>query len=132
MVGIISGEMLQLASEGVAYVQLDMGFNAYVMNERFEEFKRAGNNPEEALTRDIAADNRCYDLLPDRVIRAMHLCRGSRTSWGGGTGGYDWLAERLFDQLHVDRFLLEYDTERVGGFEPLRFMPKEKSLCWAW
>lgn len=126
LVGIISGEMLQLASEGVAYVQLDLGFNVYVDNERFEELERAGNNPEEALKRDIAADNSCYDLLPDGVIRAMHLCRGSRTSWSGGTGGYDWLAERLFDQLHVDRFLLEYDTERSGGFEPLRYMPKGK------
>ena len=126
LVEIISAEMLQLTSEGVAYIQLDMGFSVYVINERFEEFERAGSNPEYELQRDIAADNLCYDLLPPTIIRAMHLCRGSRTSWSGGIGGYDWLAERLFDQLHVDRFLLEYDTERAGGFEPLRFMPKGK------
>ena len=45
-----------------------------------------------------------------------------------GTGGYDWLAERLFSELHVDRYLLEYDSERAGGFEPLRFMPKDKTV----
>jgi 5-methyltetrahydropteroyltriglutamate--homocysteine methyltransferase len=56
----------------------------------------------------------------------MHLCRGSRISWLDGEGGYDWLAERLLDQLRVDRFLLEYDTEQVGGFAPLRFLPKGK------
>jgi 5-methyltetrahydropteroyltriglutamate--homocysteine methyltransferase len=47
-------------------------------------------------------------------------------SWGGGQGSYDALAEQLFSELHVDRFLLEYDTDRAGGFEPLRFLPKDK------
>ncbi len=56
----------------------------------------------------------------------MHLCRGSRITWIDGKGSYDWLAERLLDQLHVDRFLLEYDTALVGGFAPLRFLPKGK------
>jgi 5-methyltetrahydropteroyltriglutamate--homocysteine methyltransferase len=54
----------------------------------------------------------------------MHLCRGNRVAWAGGSGGYDLAAEQLFNGLHVDRFLLEYDTERAGGFEPLRFVPR--------
>ena len=56
----------------------------------------------------------------------MHLCRGSRAGFARRTGSYEWLAERLFRELHVDRFLLEYDSERVGSFEPLRHLPKGK------
>jgi 5-methyltetrahydropteroyltriglutamate--homocysteine methyltransferase len=83
-----------------------------------------GLDPEHELAADIAAENACWELLPqERVVRAMHLCRGSRTT-ARGTGGYEWLAEHLFDQLNVDRFLLEYDSQLVGGFEPLRFLPK--------
>jgi 5-methyltetrahydropteroyltriglutamate--homocysteine methyltransferase len=61
----------------------------------------------------------------------MHLCRGSRASWDRGTGTYDWLAERLFNALRVDRFLLEYDSQHVGGFEPLRFPAGDRSMIGA-
>ena len=60
-------------------------------------------------------------------MRASHLCRGSRTV-ARGKGGYDWLAEQLFDQLHVERFLFEYDSEAAGGFEPLRLVPPGKTV----
>ena len=56
----------------------------------------------------------------------MHLCRGNNRSHWYAEGGYDAIAERLFHELAVDRFLLEYDDERSGSFEPLRFVPKEK------
>ncbi len=81
------------------------------------------------LAQDIAAENRCYDALPrHQVVLGSHLCRGNRNSWGGLRGGYDAVAEQLFNELHVDRFLLEYDTERAGSFEPLRFLPKDKTV----
>ena len=65
--------------------------------------------------------------MTDRDIVCKGLAQesfdASRTT-ARGSGGYEWLAEHLFNQLHVDRFLLEYDTEQSGGFEPLRFVPK--------
>jgi 5-methyltetrahydropteroyltriglutamate--homocysteine methyltransferase len=56
----------------------------------------------------------------------MHLCRGNSRSRWVHQGGYDAIAERVFSELDVDRFLLEYDSERAGTFEPLRFVPKDK------
>jgi 5-methyltetrahydropteroyltriglutamate--homocysteine methyltransferase len=127
LVAIVSSEMRALASEGAAYLQLDEGFTRYVDDGWRERLKEQGLDPVAVLQGDIAADNECYDAVRrDGVTVAMHLCRGSRMSWQRGTGGYDWLAEQLFDALHVDRFLLEYDSDRVGGFEPLRFLPKGK------
>jgi 5-methyltetrahydropteroyltriglutamate--homocysteine methyltransferase len=127
-VPIYQDEMRALADDGVAYIQMDEGFISYVNDNWRESLRAQGLDPEKELTADIAAENACWDLLPpDRVARAMHICRGSRTA-ARGTGGYEWLAEHLFDQLHVDRFLLEYDSELVGGFEPLRFLPKGKTV----
>ena len=57
---------------------------------------------------------------------AIHLCRGNNRSHWYAEGGYDAIAEKLFGELHVDRFLLEYDDQRSGGFEPLRFVPRGK------
>ncbi len=62
------------------------------------------------------------------VILAIHLCRGNNRSQWYAEGGYDAIAEKLFGQLQVDTFLLEYESERAGTFEPLRFMPRGKSV----
>ena len=121
---IIGGELRALVEEGVAYLQLDEGFNRYVNGGWRAQVEGRGVDPEAALTADIAAENACYDALPrERVTLGSHLCRGSRTR-AVGVGSYDWLAERLFGELHVDRFLLEYDTDAAGGFAPLRHLPK--------
>jgi len=120
---IVQGEMKELVADGAAYLQLDEGFTAYADPDRQ---KLLGiNNPEQALEEDIALENSCHDAVKrDGLTLAMHLCRGSRASFARGKGSYEWLAEHLFSRLHVDRFLLEYDSDRVGGFEPLRHMPK--------
>lgn len=124
---IVRGEMVALAGDGASYLQLDEGFNAYVDEDWRAKLVADGRSVEDQLAKDLAADNSCYDAVRGTgVTLAMHLCRGSRISWIDGKGSYDWLAERLLDQLHVDRFLLEYDTALVGGFEPLRFLPKDK------
>jgi 5-methyltetrahydropteroyltriglutamate--homocysteine methyltransferase len=60
------------------------------------------------------------------VILAIHLCRGNNRSHWYASGGYDAIAEKLFGTLRVDRFVLEYDDERAGTFEPLRLVPKDK------
>ena len=126
--GIVKQEMQALADEGASYLQLDEGFTIYAEPERLRMMADAREDPEQALERDIALENACYDAVrKPGVTLAMHLCRGSRAGIARGRGGYDWLATHLFDRLHVDRFLLEYDNEsRVGGFEPLQHMPKGK------
>jgi 5-methyltetrahydropteroyltriglutamate--homocysteine methyltransferase len=124
---IVREEMRALVADGVHYLQLDEGFNAYVNDEWRAGLAAEGRSAGAQLEQDIAADNACYDAVRDAgVTVAMHLCRGSRFGWIDGRGGYEWLAEQLFDRLHADRFLLEYDTGLIGGFEPLRFLPKGK------
>jgi 5-methyltetrahydropteroyltriglutamate--homocysteine methyltransferase len=124
--GIVQGEMAALVADGAAYLQFDEGFTIYAEPDRMKVMGIADH--ERAIEEDIALENACYDSVrrPGLTL-AMHLCRGSRASFARGRGGYDWLAEHLFSRLHVDRFLLEYDnSERVGGFEPLRHVPKGK------
>lgn len=124
---IVKGELATLAKDGVPYLQLDEGFTVYVDSGR-AVMLGGERGREAAIEADIAAENSCYaDARAAGAVTAMHVCRGSRAGFLRGSGGYDWLAERLFDRLDVDRFLLEYDDrERAGGFEPLRNMPKGK------
>jgi 5-methyltetrahydropteroyltriglutamate--homocysteine methyltransferase len=131
IVAIFREEMVALAGEGVPYLQLDKVPTTYLNEQSREALKGRGIDPDEALAREIAYENTCYDAVrakhPD-VILALHLCRGNRVGFSGGTGSYEAAAEMVFNQEHVDRFLLEYDTERAGGFEPLRFVPKGKTV----
>jgi len=66
------------------------------------------------------------------VTLGIHLCRGNNRSHWYAEGGYDAIAERLFEELAVDRFLLEYDDERSGSFDALRFVPKSKMVVLGW
>jgi 5-methyltetrahydropteroyltriglutamate--homocysteine methyltransferase len=75
------------------------------------------------MDESIAADNAVIDGIAG-VTFGIHLCRGNVRSMWHREGGYDAIAERLFNTLKHDRLLLEYDTERAGSFEPLRFVPK--------
>ncbi len=123
---IVQGEMKALVADGASYLQLDEGFTAYADPDRLKALGPDAN-PETAMDEDVALENACYDAVRrEGLTLAMHLCRGSRASFNRGRGSYDFLAEHLFHKLHVDRFLLEYDSDKVGGFEPLRFMPKGK------
>jgi 5-methyltetrahydropteroyltriglutamate--homocysteine methyltransferase len=128
LVPIYQDEMRALVSEGVSYIQLDEGFTRYGRPEAREAMRGAGDDPEALLARDIEIENACYAAAKGAdVVLGSHLCRGSRTA-SRGDGDYEWLAERLFGELDVDRFLFEYDSEAVGGFEPLRFLPKGKTV----
>jgi len=81
------------------------------------------------LTASLNADNACFAAAKrPGVTLAIHLCRGNNRSHWYAEGGYDAIAERLFHELEVDRFLLEYDDERSGGFEPLRLVPRGKMV----
>ncbi len=77
----------------------------------------------------VAGDNASFaGLARDGVTIAVHICRGNSRSRWYTEGGYDAIAEKLFSRLEVDRFLLEYDTDRSGGFEPLRLVPRGKDV----
>jgi len=130
-VSIIRTEIEALIAEGVPYIQLDNPhYPDYISEERCEQWRAIGIDPDQALLEDIEADNSSIAGFhgPD-VTLAMHFCRGN--SGGGGwhtAGGYDRIAEQIFSSLNVDTFLLEYDSKRAGTFEPLRFMPKGRTV----
>jgi 5-methyltetrahydropteroyltriglutamate--homocysteine methyltransferase len=128
---IIKDEVIALIGEGVPYVQIDNPhYPDYLPDDRREQWRSLGVDPEQALQDDIDADNACLRGFDrSNVTLAMHLCRGNGAGGGWHTsGGYDRIAEQLFSQLEVDAFLLEYDSDRAGTFEPLRFMPKGKTV----
>ena len=84
-----------------------------------------GRDPEANFARSIAAEAAVVSGF-DNVTFGIHLCRGNQRSMWHREGTYDAVAERLFNELPHDRFLLEYDLPRAGGFEPLRYVPKGK------
>ena len=84
-----------------------------------------GEDPEQNIERSIRADNQVIADFPD-ITFGIHLCRGNRQSMWHREGSYDAIAEKLFNGLNHSRLLLEYDTERAGSFEPLRWVPKGK------
>ena len=128
---VIRDEVKALIDEGVPYIQLDNPhYTDWVSEDIRDRYKAIGIDPMQALRDDVEADNASIAGL-DRgnVVIGMHYCRGN--TGGGGwhkSGGYDWVAETSFGGLDVDNFLLEYDTERAGGFEPLKYMPKGKTV----
>ncbi len=130
LVSIVVGEVKAVADEGVPYIQIDEpSYTCYVDEGQRQEMRQAGIDLDRALEEAIAADNACLDgARREGVTLAVHLCRGNSRSQWISEGGYDPIAERLFSSLQVDRFLLEYDTERSGGFQPLRFVPKGKTV----
>ena len=118
----------QLAEAGCPYVQMDApSYTAYVDARSMEKMKSSGIDPGAQLARSIGADNAVIAGIDD-VVFGIHLCRGNVRSMWHREGAYDAIAERLFNGLDHRRFLLEYDTERAGGFEPLRFVPKSKTV----
>jgi 5-methyltetrahydropteroyltriglutamate--homocysteine methyltransferase len=128
VVGIQRRVVHELADAGCPYVQIDAPSYAEQLDpRRLEEARARGEDPARRLERDIAADNAVLEGLQG-VVTGIHLCRGGFPEGSPmlATGSYESIAERLFNDLRHDRFLLEYATERAGGFEPLRFVPKGK------
>ena len=127
---IIRDEMQWLVSKGVTYIQFDAPYYTHYLDPRQREQMQAeGRDPDRELAEGIAGDNAAFKDVPrDRVTVAAHLCRGNSRGRWFTEGGYDRIAERLFGSLDVDRLLLEFDDERSGGFEPLRFVPAGKTV----
>jgi 5-methyltetrahydropteroyltriglutamate--homocysteine methyltransferase len=126
---IIKREMAALAAEGVPYIQIDAPRYSYYLDPKWREWLRTemGGDPDKLLDEALAADNACFKAARKPGVElAIHLCRGNNRSKWYAEGGYDAIAEKMFNTLDVDRFLLEYEDERSGSFEPLRFVPKGK------
>jgi 5-methyltetrahydropteroyltriglutamate--homocysteine methyltransferase len=123
----VEREMIEgLRRAGCRYVHIDApGYTAYVDDEMLEAMRARGEDPQANLERSIRADNDIVAGFPE-ITFGIHLCRGNSRSQWHRKGSYDAIAERLFNGLAHQRFLLEYDDERSGGFEPLRFVPKGK------
>jgi 5-methyltetrahydropteroyltriglutamate--homocysteine methyltransferase len=129
IVEIMKKDFDTLAAGGAQYVQIDAPRYSYYMDPKWREWikREMGQEPDAALDEALRADNACLDAArKPGVILAIHLCRGNNRSHWYAEGGYEAVAEKLFGTLRVDRFLLEYDDERAGTFEPLRLVPKDK------
>jgi 5-methyltetrahydropteroyltriglutamate--homocysteine methyltransferase len=130
LVEIVRDDVLWLVAQGVQYIQFDAPYYSHYLDPRQQEsMRKSGMDPFQELENAIAGDNAVLRGVPrDGVTFALHVCRGNSRSRWYAEGGYDAIAEKLFGLLQVDRFLLEYDTGRSGGFEPLRLVPRGKTV----
>jgi 5-methyltetrahydropteroyltriglutamate--homocysteine methyltransferase len=131
IVPIIKAEIQALADEGVKYIQIDAPRYSYYIDPKWRGYVKdeMGMDPDQALDEAIRADNACLEgLKREGLVIAFHLCRGNNRSQWYAEGSYDPIAEKLFNQLSVDMFLLEYESERAGTFDPLRFVPRNKGV----
>ena len=128
---IMRDEVQALIEEGASYVQLDApSYSTFYDTRRRETLKQSGVDPAEAFAAAVAADNAMIQGIKrsPEVVIGIHFCRGNKRSSWGAEGSYEPIAEKAFGSLKMDRYLLEFDTERAGGFEPLRFVPKGKTV----
>jgi 5-methyltetrahydropteroyltriglutamate--homocysteine methyltransferase len=122
-------EIASLADAGCTYLQLDEISFAYLCDQSIRDRIRADGIDPDAVTRDYTRIvNEIAAGAPDSMTVAVHTCRGNFQSMWMAEGGYGKVAEIVFDQPDVDAYFMEYDTERAGGFEPLKYMPKKKRV----
>src|SRR5712671_2693114 len=128
VVAIERAIVTSLVDAGCRYIHIDApGFTAYVDPPTLAQMRARGEDPMVNFDRSLKAETAVVQGLGD-VATGIHLCRGNQRSMWHREGTYDAIAERLFNELPHDRFLLEYDSPRAGGFEPLRFVPKGKTV----
>jgi methionine synthase II (cobalamin-independent) len=122
-------EIAELATAGCRYVQLDEVAIAILCDPAArEKVKQAGGDPDQLVDLYIDAINEAVKGKPEGVTVGVHVCRGNYKGMYLSEGGYDSVGERFFGRTRVNHFLLEFDTPRAGGFEPLRFVPKDKGV----
>ncbi|HEX2200001.1 MAG TPA: 5-methyltetrahydropteroyltriglutamate--homocysteine S-methyltransferase [Burkholderiales bacterium] len=120
-------EIRALVEAGARYLQLDDTSIAFICDPAHRDYVRSwGVDPQRLLLKYAEVINACLEGLPDEVSVTLHQCRGNREGNWAAEGGYDPVAEVLFNRIEVDGYFLEYDTARAGGFEPLRLLPKGK------
>jgi 5-methyltetrahydropteroyltriglutamate--homocysteine methyltransferase len=117
------------AAAGCRYLQLDEVFIAMLCDPKYRQaMKDRGDDPERLgeLYGDLI--NVAMSDIPSDMTITMHMCRGNYKSTYMGAGGYEAVQEILFNKIKVHGFFMEYDSERAGGFEPLRMLPKDRQV----
>jgi 5-methyltetrahydropteroyltriglutamate--homocysteine methyltransferase len=122
-------EIADLYKAGCRYLQIDDTTIAMMGDPKVQEsFRKLGDDPKKDTAIYAEAINMAIRDVPDDMTVAVHTCRGNFKSTWLASGSYDYVAETAFSQIDVDGFFLEFDDERSGGFEPLRFVPKGKKV----
>src|SRR5438045_1784597 len=120
-------EVEELIRLGCTYVQIDAPQYAALLDPQMREgYRQRGSDPDKIIDQCIAMDNAIIDGHPG-ITFGIHICRGNNQSKFYASGDYEPIA-RIFSQTHFQRFLLEYDDERSGGFEPLQHVPEDRSV----
>ncbi len=128
LVAAYRAEVAELYAAGCRYVQLDDVSFAYLCDPDFREQMTArGDDPDELVLRHRDAMNAVIADRPADLLVTTHMCRGNFRSRWVASGGYEPVAEPVFGGLDVDAFFLEFDSERAGGFEPLRHLAPNKT-----
>jgi 5-methyltetrahydropteroyltriglutamate--homocysteine methyltransferase len=122
-------EIADLYQAGCRYLQIDDTTIAMFGDPKVQEqFRKLGDDPKKDVALYADAVNAAVREVPDDMTVAIHTCRGNFKSTWLASGSYDYVAETAFSKLDVDGFFLEYDDERSGGFEPLRYVPKGRRV----
>jgi len=117
------------ANAGCRYLQLDEVNFAYLCDPKLRaQVAGRGEDPDKLPSVYAGMINAAMSDIPSDMTIAMHLCRGNFQSTFVASGGYEPVAETLFNTINVHGYFLEYDSDRAGGFEPLRFVPKGKTV----
>ncbi len=120
-------EVEELIRLGCAYIQIDAPQYAALLDPQIREgYRQRGSDPDKLIDQCIEMDNAIIDGHPG-ITFAMHICRGNNQSKFYARGDYEPIA-RIFSQTHFQRFFLEYDDERSGGFAPLSHVPEDRSV----
>lgn len=129
LTAVFRQEIADLGEAGCIYVQFDEVAIAMLCDPSVRAtVQAAGYDPDWLVNLYIEAINDCASAVPCQMAIGVHLCRGNFRGRYLAAGGYDWVAERLFQKTNVRHFLLEYDTARAGDFAPLRFVPDDKGV----
>ena len=124
---IYRAEIADLVAAGASYIQIDDVPLAMLCDPSVRDAVRdRGEDPELLIEKYINLTNNALNSTPAQLTVAMHLCRGNYKGKWLSEGGYGYIAERLFNDVSVDGYFLEYDTSRAGDFEPLAFVPSSK------
>ena len=122
-------EIKGLHGLGCRYLQLDDTSLAYINDPvQREHIRNIGGDPLHQHETYIATINKALAGRPADMTVTTHMCRGNNQSMWAAEGGYDFVADTMFNKLNVDAFFCEWDDERSGGFEPLRYLPKGKRV----
>ena len=126
---VYRAEIRALVELGCTYLQLDDPNFAYLCDDKMREgVRRIGEDPDRLLLTYARLINECIKERPASMSVCMHICRGNFRSAWAAEGGYDPVAEVLFNEFKLDGFFLEYDSPRAGSFAPLRFVPRDKRI----